>query len=255
MDKKKVDICICVKNREGLIDKTIDQLMRQTMKDFNILLCDDLSIDHTMDKMLEYQDKYPGIVYAWQTDKEGYINVHNFILSKTVSDYVCVIDVDDLIDKVKIEVQYKYLESHPEIDVLSSSTMFPEQKVLPNTLIELEHYDIEDYLKNGYSMTTICFFESCMFRRKCLESFSKGIYFYDEFVGGRAGEGFLYTLFFNGYKFANINTTTYLYTYKILPDSLSNIMIPVYAEHLDKLTYKGKKAKILNLFKKYNPIN
>ena len=198
---KRVNICVCVYNRQSIIKSSLDSLLKQTYKDYNILVCDGKSLDKTIDVILDYQNNNSNVI-AWQTEQEGYINTHNFILNKTDSEYICFVDSDDLVDPQKIEEQVKYLDNNPDVDVVSSSVMLSDKRVLPNTMIELNNEQITEYLKNGNPMLSVCHFQSCMFRRKCLEKFTNKVYFYPEYENGMCGEGFLYTLHFLGYKFA-----------------------------------------------------
>ena len=92
-----------------------------------------------------------------------------------------------------------------------------------------------------------------MFRRKCLEKFTGNIYFYDEYNTGRCGDGFLYTLHFLGYKFANIISTIYVYSKGLIKNSLTNTVDPEFANSMDLLDYENKKMFTLEMFNNYNP--
>jgi len=249
---KKVDICVCVKDRQNVIENTLNNILNQKFDDFRILCCDGLSKDMTMNKVYDMQGKTDNKVIAWQTEKEGYVNTHNFILSKTDAEYICFIDSDDIVDANKLEEQVKYLDSHPDVDVVSSTTIFPNKKVLINTVVELNDEQISKSLKEGNSILGLCHFQSCMFRRKCLEKFKNGIYFYPEYEEGICGQGFLYTLHFLGYKFANIISTIYLYTRGVLKNSMSNTSKPNFANAIDTLSYEKKMEYIEELFNTYN---
>lgn len=250
---KKVTICICVKNRQNAIQKTLDTVLKQDFDDYNILVCDGHSGDMTMNRVFDYQQNTNNKVVAWQTEKEGYVNSHNFILSKVDSEYICFIDSDDIIESNKLSEQVKYLDSHPEVDIVSTSTILPEKKILVNSFAELNDEQIFNFVKAGNSILSICHPQSCMFRKSCLEKFNNGIYFYPEYEEGLCGQGFLYTLHFLGYKFANITSTIYFYTRGVLKDSMSNNLTPNFANAIDTLSYEKKKEYIEELFNVYNP--
>lgn len=250
---KKVDVCICVKDRQAIVKTTVDSILEQDTDNYRVLLCDDMSSDMTMNTLLEYQNANPGKVLAWQNKDKGYVNCHNFILSKTDAEYICFIGSDDFVDGSKISAQSKFLDEHPDVDVVSSCVMFPDKRVLSNSFVELNNEQITEALKNGHPMCTICHFESVMFRRKCLEKFTSEKYFFDEYNTGRCGEGFLYTLHFLGYKFANIISTVYVYTQGIIQDSMTNKIVPEFANLIDMQEYDMKKTAIMELFNNYNP--
>jgi len=250
----KVNICVCVKNRQRFLETVFHSLVTQTYEDLKILGCDGISQDDTMSELFYIQQGTHEKVIAWHTEEEGYVNTHNFILSKIDDDceYVGFVESDDLVDENKVKYQVEYLEAHPEVDVVSSCVVFSDKKILINTYMELNDDQITEGLKKGIPMSTICHFPSCIFRRKVLEKFINGKYFYDEYDNGMCGEGFLYTLHFLGYKFANIPTTIYLYRRGLDPNSMSNTMVPEFANAIDSLLYENKREYIMELFNKYN---
>lgn len=248
----RVNICIPTKNRGDIILNTIRSLLLQTYSDYNILVCDDKSNDDTVSKVFNLQEKTNGKVISWYTEKEGYVNTLNFILSKTTSEYICFVDSDDIVDENKIKYQVEYLDAHPDVDVVSSCVVFSDKKILVNTYVELNNDQVVAGLQKGIPMSTICHFPTCMFRRSCLEKFVNGKYFYDEYDTGMAGEGFLYTLHFLGYKFANLPTTMYLYRRGMAENSMSNNIVPEFANAINSLSYENKREYIMELFNKYN---
>ena len=250
---KKVTVCLCVKDRQNIVKNTIDMLLNQDYENYEIFLCDGKSEDLTMTTLLNYQKDYPGKVVAWQTEEPGYVNTHNFVLNQAKGDYICFVDSDDIVDGGKLKEQVKFLDEHPDVDVVSSCVMFPDKRVLVNSCVELDDEVISNALQKDIPMNTICHFQSCMFRRKCLEKFTGFKYFFDEYETGRCGEGFLYTLHFLGYKFANIITTVYVYLRGVIKSGMTTKIVPEFADAIDAMTYEEKKTHILELFNKYNP--
>ncbi len=251
----KVNIFVCTKDRAGLIDVMADALLHQTFDDYKILTCDDHSSDISQEKLYNLQMKTNGKLVSWVMEKEeGYVNTHNFILSKIDDDceYFCFVDSDDIVDEHKIEKQVEYLESHPDVDVVSSCVAFTDKRVLVNTYVELNNDQVTEGLKKDMPITIITHFQTCMFRRRVLDKFVNGKYFYDEYDTGMCGEGFLYTLHFLGYKFANIPSTIYLYRRGIAKNSMSNNIVPEFANAINSLSYENKREYIMELFNKYN---
>lgn len=250
----KVAICVPIKNRAGAIDVTIRQLLELDYDDYKILACDGLSKDYTMTNLLNLQSSSNSKLVAWQTEDEGYVNTHNFILSKIKdADYFCFIDSDDFVQANKLKEQVKFLEENPDIDVVSSTMMTNDKRVLANSYVNLNHEQIDQYLQTGMPMNTVCHFQSCLFRSRVLDKFSSSKYFYNEYESGHCGDGFLYTLYYLGYKFSNINSTVYIYTKGVLKDSMTNNIVPEFANSIDVLTNDERKEQILNLFNTYNP--
>lgn len=253
--KKKADICICIKNRAACVDSFFDEIKKQDcFKDLNIIVCDGRSFDDTAQNLIYIKSAYGYNQMKILQVKEGesYIDAMNLVLNNTVSDYICWIDSDDFMSANKISEQIKYLDEHGDVDVVTTSIILPNEKAISNTLINLDDEIITKALEKGIPMCNICHFQSAMFRRKCLKKFVNNKYFFDEYIGGRAGEGFMYMLHFLGYKFANINTCQYVYTIGILKDSMTNKIEPIFANSINEMDYDTKKEEFKKLMKKYN---
>lgn len=256
LQPRKIDICICAKNRFETIALVLEKIekMIRTL-DCNVILVDGFSSDATAEQMLTFFKEHKGRSIIKQLNGEqSYIDAYNLAMSLTVSEYVAWIDSDDLCDDNRLKLQSEYLDEHKDVDVVSCSVYFNKTEAIGNSLVEFNNEQLTSALKGGTPMLALCHFQSCMFRRKCLEIFKNNIYFYPEYIGGFAGEGFMYTLHFKGKKFANINNTYYIYNRGVLQNSMSNVLEPVYANSVNELSYDDKKKEIMRLLRKYNKV-
>lgn len=252
---RKIDICLCAKNRNSIINIVLKKIESITKDlDCNIILVDGFSKDGTSANLYDFKrDHEDNCIIKQIKDEESYIEAYNLAMSLTSSEYVCWLDSDDLCDDNKLKIQSQYLDEHPDVDIVSTSTYFSKSEAIGNTLIDFDNKELTSTLKNGTPMLSLCHFQSVMFRRSCLDIFKNGVYFFPEYVGGFAGEGFLYVLHFIGKKkFANISNTYYIYNRGILENSLTNTIEPLYANSVNELPYNDKKVEITRLFKKYN---
>ena len=53
------DILMAVYNGENYIKEQLNSIIRQTVKDWHLYICDDCSSDNTVDIVLDYVNKYP----------------------------------------------------------------------------------------------------------------------------------------------------------------------------------------------------
>ena len=255
LKSKKLDVCICAKNRGAFIRTIVENVKKQSFQDFNIILSDGRSLDSTVSTMIELQSVDPGIKLV-QTDENGrYIDAHNLALNKTVSEYVCWIDSDDVMTVDKLEKQVKFLDEHPDVDIVTTGVVFNYnglKMALPNTLVDLTHEEIEKALEDGSSLSDICHFQTAMFRRSCLKDFSKSKFFFDEYEDGRCGEGFLLTLYYLGHKFANIGEV--MYAHNLLPNGMTAKAAGnrTYADKINEMTPGRRKQSVMRLLEKHN---
>ena len=204
-----------------------------------------ISMSKTMKNLLTIQTK----------QDETYIDAHNLALLNTVSEYVCWIDSDDIITPDKLEEQVKFLDEHKDIDIVTTGVVFTMNEhtvAMQNSLVSLSHEDIENLIKDGNSLSDICHFQSAMFRRSCLEKFINKKYFYDEYVDGRCGEGFLLTLFYLGYKFGTIGNVMYMHNLDFGGMTAAADGKEIFADEINLKTEGRRKQAIMKLFNKYN---
>ncbi len=90
----KISIIIPVYNLKNYIEDTINSILNQSFKDFELIVVDDGSDDNSV-KILE---KYPQIT-LYQKEHKGAGVIRNFALKKAVGDYILFLDGDDIFDR------------------------------------------------------------------------------------------------------------------------------------------------------------
>ena len=113
----KVSINLCCYNSEKYLRETLDSIVKQTYKDWELIIINDGSSDSTEAIIYEYiKQGYP-IAYHYQRNK-GLAFSRNKALELSQGKYVAFIDHDDLWLPDKLEKQASILEKRPEIDFL-----------------------------------------------------------------------------------------------------------------------------------------
>lgn len=102
----KISVIIPMFNVEKYIEKTLNSVIEQTFKDFEIILINDGSTDRTVDICQEYLNKYNNIMLFEQKNK-GVSSARNLGIDKANSKYIIFIDADDLLEKDMLEVLYE----------------------------------------------------------------------------------------------------------------------------------------------------
>jgi len=131
MTKNKVEVCVFIPcyNCEKYIKKTINSLQMQTYQAFDIVVVDDGSADHS----LEYVQKEAHLdsrikVYRNEENKGlGYTRNLMFDYCRDYK-YVALMDADDLAPEYRLQMEYDYLEKHPEITCVSGVVQFMNEE-------------------------------------------------------------------------------------------------------------------------------
>jgi glycosyltransferase involved in cell wall biosynthesis/GT2 family glycosyltransferase len=95
----KVSICIPTYNRETFLNKTIESIIAQTYKDYEIVIVDDGSTDGTADMIK--REGYP-VRYFWQ-ENSGDAAARNKLIEVARGQYISFLDSDDLLPPDAIE--------------------------------------------------------------------------------------------------------------------------------------------------------
>ena len=101
----KVSVIVPVYNVEKYIEKCLNSLVNQTLKDIEIIIVNDGSKDNS-DKIIKiYQEKYDNIIYL--TKKNGGLSdARNYGIPYAKGEYIAFLDSDDYVENDIYEKMY-----------------------------------------------------------------------------------------------------------------------------------------------------
>lgn len=127
----KVSVIMAAYNSENTIAESIDSILNQTFSDWEFIICDDGSTDATFQIIQDYAARYPGKIIAIQNERNSKLPYSlNHCLKYATGEYIARMDADDRSYPDRLEKQYNYLVSHPEIDVVGAGmTCFDGERI------------------------------------------------------------------------------------------------------------------------------
>lgn len=120
---EEIDVLCLSYNHEKYIEKALNGILNQNIKcRYKVLIHDDASTDNSAKIIKEYESRYPDIINAiCQTENQysqGKGITRRFILPIAKAKYFAYCECDDeWLDPNKLQIQYDYMESHPECSV------------------------------------------------------------------------------------------------------------------------------------------
>ncbi len=117
MSAPQVSILMPVHNTAPYLREAIDSMLSQTFTDFELIVLNDCSPDNAEEILDEYDD--PRIVRYKGEKNVGLSNVLNVGIGLARGKYIARMDSDDISLPNRLQVQVDYLETHPEIDLVS----------------------------------------------------------------------------------------------------------------------------------------
>ncbi|MDD3473795.1 MAG: glycosyltransferase [Syntrophaceae bacterium] len=115
-----VSVIMAVFNCENFVQYAIESVLSQTFQDFELIIVDDASTDGTVDILQRYMDNEKVVFIQNTTNKERSYS-RNLAIHSAKGEYVAIMDADDICLPDRLEKQFAYLQTHPEIDVLGSN--------------------------------------------------------------------------------------------------------------------------------------
>jgi len=112
-----VTVLLPVYNGAQYITETLDSLLSQSFKDFEILLIDDCSTDNTEEIVKSIKD--PRIKYLKNEKNLRLVATLNRGLDLINTKYIIRMDADDLSTDGRFQAQVDYMEANPEIGISS----------------------------------------------------------------------------------------------------------------------------------------
>lgn len=118
----KISVIMGAYNCESTLQESIDSIMTQTFQDFNIIICDDGSVDNTATLLINLENKHPNKFKVLFNDENMGLNYTlNKCLKYVDGEYVARMDADDVSLPERFELQNNFLDSHSEYDFVSSN--------------------------------------------------------------------------------------------------------------------------------------
>ena len=105
----RVSVVIPTYNCARFLDRTIDSALRQTYRDFEVIVVDDGSTDETKALMQKYGDP---VHYVYQQN-QGASVARNVAVSQAGGEFIAYLDADDVWNPEKLARQVEYLDAHP----------------------------------------------------------------------------------------------------------------------------------------------
>lgn len=115
-------VMICCYNSEKYLQETIDSVINQTYKNWEIVAINDGSTDKTEEILLEYKNKGVPITYFRQKNK-GFAAARNKAIELSNGEWIAIIDHDDLCFPKRLEIQANHIQENLKAKLFFANTV------------------------------------------------------------------------------------------------------------------------------------
>ncbi|SMF13412.1 Glycosyltransferases involved in cell wall biogenesis [Alteromonadaceae bacterium Bs31] len=142
-----ISVIVPTYNRAHIIATTIENILAQSYKNFELIVVNDGSSDDTNKAIQPYLDK---IIYIEQENK-GITGARNTGIRASKGEWIALQDSDDYWDTHKLEQQVQDIADHPGLNVYFLET-YLERNHLEGEVRSYEHSGFDQYLnKNQFT--------------------------------------------------------------------------------------------------------
>ena len=103
----KVSVIVPFYNVEGYIEKCLETLVNQTLKEIEIILVNDGSKDKSINIVEKFLQRYPEKIVYLEKENGGLSDARNFGIPHAKGEYVAFLDSDDYVEKDMYENMYE----------------------------------------------------------------------------------------------------------------------------------------------------
>ncbi len=129
----KVSVVVPVYNVEKYLKRCLDSLVNQTLKDIEIIIVNDGSLDNSPKICEEYKRKYSNIKYISQ-ENQGLSAARNAGIEIAIGDYIGFVDSDDFVKEDMFSFLYNNaIENNVEISCCGHETYYDDNTTKLNT--------------------------------------------------------------------------------------------------------------------------
>ena len=116
-----ISILTSTYNNEQYIREFLESVLNQTYTDWELILIDDGSTDNTREIVKSYSDPRIRYIYKEHTNLPDSLNV-GYDYCK--GDYIARADADDIMMPDRLQFQWDFMESHPDIDMSATAAIY-----------------------------------------------------------------------------------------------------------------------------------
>lgn len=141
----KISVIVPVYNVEKYLGACLSSLVRQTFKNYEVIVINDGSLDNCEEIINYYKKKYPKIIKNCSFENQGISKTRNYGIEVAGGEYITFIDSDDYVEVTFLEEMYKAIIDNDSdvcvcdyyiVNAKEDITEFRIEKFLPTSIKE-----------------------------------------------------------------------------------------------------------------------
>lgn len=161
-----IAVVIAAKNASNFIGEALDSIVDQTVLPEEVVVVDDGSDDDTMSVIESYLEELPMLKMVKNPSDSGISKARNIGNEQVSSDYIAVLDADDLFDHNAISNYKDFIRENPKVDLVYADTsVFRRTKCSAVRMSYPEFSSTKEAIRNTLGRPLLPFKHSSMIYR------------------------------------------------------------------------------------------
>ena len=147
-----VTVVLPVYNGADTLKLAINSIIQQTFENWEMIIIDDCSVDHSLDVIREFNDSRIRLICG--DNNIGLSARLNMSVNIAKGKYLARMDQDDISYPERIQLQVDYLEKNQYVDLLATQILLfkDEGEVLGKLQVQERHFNICENAWRGFAM-------------------------------------------------------------------------------------------------------
>ena len=144
----KVSIIVPVYNVEKYVEKCLQTLINQTLKDIEIIVVNDGSTDNSANIINKYASNFSDVIKCYDKENGGLSDARNYGMQYATGDYIAFLDSDDYVEIDMYEKMYnKAIEENSDMVECDFIWEYPDKRIIDTGIIYNNRKDMITYAR------------------------------------------------------------------------------------------------------------
>ena len=161
----KVSVVVTAHNYAKYLSQCLDSVIKQHFQDWELIVVDDGSTDHTPEILDRYQDQYPEKIKVLTLESVGLAKACNIGIRASQGRYVIRLDADDYFDENILLVESNILDTKPDVHMV-----YPDYYIISKHGEILDSYRLTRVNDEVKLLDRSPLAAGAMYRRECYDA-------------------------------------------------------------------------------------
>ena len=178
-----VSVIVPVYNVESYLEKCLNSLVNQALKDMEIIVVNDGSTDRSPTIIRDFVNRFPQKIKAYDKTNGGLSDARNFGLDRANGSYIGFVDSDDFVEQDMFELMLGLAQKHQAEIVICNLQKVDENGKVTQLLTQIPNMEEKIVLEDHFSIFSDLSYFACnkLFKKELFAElrFKKGMHFED----------------------------------------------------------------------------